>query len=349
MKQPKQVGGDALAGGGRGRLQDLEHGIHSHAFRCGEREAPALRVIGAGLKQTPECLRSQARHQTGDALAGPRFQGSRAPGDLLGHLPEVVQDHPVVRDLPDLIVDGPRDEERIDSLRRALAVRRQREIREPHPQLIGGPEGRFLRRLVPVLVQEQPAELGCLKLDVLPRRRALELQPQGTRLLAELTAEIAEQPVDLVQARATLEADGGDALPVQTAGEVAEQRVARVGGDPADDELMARDPDREPIAVLEQGLETADEAGGALLEVRVPVGVQGPLVEHDRELDQEVRQVPGQGRHACAGRQGTAGTWDGVVLFRWGITHGSLSWRVDEPFRSKILALLADRVTSSND
>ena len=179
VKQPKQVGGDALAGGGRGRLQDLEHGIHSHAFRCGEREAPALRVIGAGLKQTPECLRSQARHQSGDALAGPRFQGSGAPGDLLGHLPEVVQDHPVVARpaRPDRRWPARRGADRLppaSSGRPPTA----RDSRAP-PSSSADPRGASLRLLVPSSFRSSLAELGCLKLDVLPRRRALELQPQG--------------------------------------------------------------------------------------------------------------------------------------------------------------------------
>ena len=55
------------------------HGIHRHDLRCGEREAPALGVIGAGLEETAEGLRSQARHQTGDALAGSRLPDPARP------------------------------------------------------------------------------------------------------------------------------------------------------------------------------------------------------------------------------------------------------------------------------
>ena len=60
-------------------------------------------------------------------------------------LAEVVEHHPVVRGLPDLIVDGARDEERILPPASPGRLRRQGEIREPDPQLIGGPEGRFRR------------------------------------------------------------------------------------------------------------------------------------------------------------------------------------------------------------
>ena len=81
---------------------------------------------------------------------------------------------------------------------------------------------------------------------------------------------------------------------MQPTGQIAEQRVARVGGDPADDELMARDADDQALSALEQRLEPAHEPLGGGLEVGVPVGIHRALVEHDRELDQEIGQVAGE-------------------------------------------------------
>jgi hypothetical protein len=49
-----------------------------------------------------------------------------------------------------------------------------------------------------------------------------------------------------------LESDRRDPLAMQASGEIAEQRIARIGRDPADDELMARDTDHQRLSALEQ-------------------------------------------------------------------------------------------------
>ena len=81
-----------------------------------QREASALGVIGARLEETAEGLRAQARHQAGDPLAGSRLPPAGPGGDLRGHPAEVVENHPVVGGLPDLVVDGPGDDQWIGSL-----------------------------------------------------------------------------------------------------------------------------------------------------------------------------------------------------------------------------------------
>lgn len=51
-----------------------------------------------------------------------------------------------------------------------------------------------------------------------------------------------------------MERDGAEAVSMQTAGELGEERVPGVGGDAFDDQLLARHPQRDRRAFLEQML-----------------------------------------------------------------------------------------------
>ena len=131
-------------------------------------------------------------------------------------------------------------------------------------------------------------------------------RPNGPASPLRVGGEAGQQPVDLLERDAALQAQGGDAVPVEPAGEVAEQGVPRVGRDAGDDELVPGHADRQRVAGGEQGLEPVDEPLGGFLEVGVAHRIHGALVQHDRELDEEVRQVPRQGRDGAR-----TGVWEG--------------------------------------
>ena len=115
-----------------------------------------------------------------------------------------------------------------------------------------------------------------------------------------------QEVVDLLSADPAVEAQRGDAVPVEPPGEVAEEGVPRVGRHARDDQLVAGDADRQRVARGEEGLESVDETLGGFLEVGVAQRVHRALVQHDGELDEEIRQVPRQGR----GRT-RPGVWEG--------------------------------------
>src|SRR3546814_13676363 len=51
-------------------------------------------------------------------------------------------------DLPDLIVDGTRDDQGVGAVGRALPICREREIGQPDPKLVGGTHGRVTLHLL---------------------------------------------------------------------------------------------------------------------------------------------------------------------------------------------------------
>ena len=92
-------------------------------------------------------------------------------------------------------------------------------------------------------------------------------RPNGPSSPCGSAARRAQEVVDLLERDARLEAQRGDAVAVEPPGEVAEERVARVGGDARDDQLVPRDADGQRVAGGEEGLEPVDEALGGFLEV----------------------------------------------------------------------------------
>ena len=116
VEETEQVAGDALTGGDRRRLHHLDHRVHRQYLRRGEREPAALGVIGTRLEKASEGAGVEAGHESRDPLSGSRLPCSGTPRDFLRQLTEVVQHHAIVRDLADLIVDRPRDDERIGAV-----------------------------------------------------------------------------------------------------------------------------------------------------------------------------------------------------------------------------------------
>jgi hypothetical protein len=107
------------------------------------------------------------------------------------------------------------------------------------------------------------------------------------------------------------EGDGPQVVTVQPAGELGEDRVAGIGGDAFDHELIARDAEREGGPVPQQCLTTPHDAGHRRPKRGVPKRIHGVLVERDRELDQEPTQFARQRgalvRHAARGGRSSGG------------------------------------------
>ena len=59
---------------------------------------------------------------------------------------------------------------------------------------------------------------------------------------------------------------------MQPTSEIAEQRVPRVGGNPADDQLMARDTNDQLLAVLQQRLEPVTKRTAVYWRCGCPLG-----------------------------------------------------------------------------
>ena len=130
-------------------------------------------------------------------------------------------------------------------------------------------------------------ESGCASRDSV--RSAL--RPSGRCSSLGSAVRPPSELVELLLGHPALESEGGDSLAVQPAGQVAQQRVARLGGDTADDQLVARDADDQPLAPLEQRTRAGGRSGQHPPRGADAQRVHRALVEDDRELDQEVGQV----------------------------------------------------------
>lgn len=78
-------------------------------------------------------------------------------------------------------------------------------------------------------------------------------------------------------------------VPVEAVGQVAEQRVIRVGGHIVDDEAVAGHAEAHRLVRLQQEGHPADEAIGRVREMGMAGWIHGTFVQNDRELHQEVR------------------------------------------------------------
>ncbi len=83
---------------------------------------------------------------------------------------------------------------------------------------------------------------------------------------------------------------------MQPVGEILEDGVPGIGRDALDDQLIARDAQRQLAPLREQRFEPARDALGRRDERRVAAGIHRVLVEGDRELAEEVGQIARQRR-----------------------------------------------------
>ena len=90
-------------------------------------------------------------------------------------------------------------------------------------------------------------------------------------------------------------------MAVEASGELGEDRVFGVGGDPLDDQLVPGDAEGQgpPLAEeLDQAPQNPSRSG---LKGGVTLGVHRVLVEGDRQLDQEFPELPREGGLGGAG------------------------------------------------
>ena len=136
------------------------------------------------------------------------------------------------------------------------------------------------------------------------RRAALDLRPEAerARIASRVGADPREQGGDLLRGDAPVESKHRDAVAVETLGEVAEQTVAGVRGDPVDHELALGDAEAEGAPLgenaaqgLGQPLRRGNQDGMAFRVGRL-------VSQGQRELDQQIRDVPGK-RDSLTGDQ----------------------------------------------
>lgn len=105
-------------------------------------------------------------------------------------------------------------------------------------------------------------------------------------------AQRPNEVVDFAQRDPRFEANGAEPVPGKPAGKVTQEGIARIGRLAVREKLAVPDAERHRFARFEQSLQAAGETGGGLLELRVPVRVHPAAVKHDRELDQELGDLP---------------------------------------------------------
>ncbi|TMG80554.1 MAG: hypothetical protein E6H78_18295 [Betaproteobacteria bacterium] len=85
-----------------------------------------------------------------------------------------------------------------------------------------------------------------------------------------------------------MERHGPEMVAVQATGELGEEGILGIGGDPFDDELLPGDAEGQGGAVFEQVLSPTGDARRGRRQRRMPLWIHRVLMERDRELDQEI-------------------------------------------------------------
>ena len=86
------------------------------------------------------------------------------------------------------------------------------------------------------------------------------------------------------------ELHGPEMMPMQTLREIAQHWVVLVCRHSLDDQLLARDAQRERSADLQQRVHATSDARGCTFEQRMPGRINRVLVQSDRKLDQKIRK-----------------------------------------------------------
>ena len=124
----------------RGRLDDVEHGVHGHPIGRVVHELAPLHEVAAHLDQAAQRFRFEGADQPGGAAPQrDRFRAARRL-QLVRNLQQVAHDHLVVRRrvAPRVLVDGAGDDRRLGRGRRAVSrLRREGGTGQAHPQLRG--------------------------------------------------------------------------------------------------------------------------------------------------------------------------------------------------------------------
>src|SRR5687768_15261010 len=145
----------------------------------------------------------------------------------------------------------------------------------------------------------------------------LHAMSEGTLTARGVAGERAEEVVHFPERDAGLEANRGELMPVEPDGEVAEKGVAGIGGDAVNDQVAVSDAEGQRAPCRDQRLQPVHETLGGMPELGMPVRVHRAVVEHDRELDEEVGQLAGQdgglparaGPRVCSGLARRGEVW----------------------------------------
>ena len=287
----------------RRRLDDVEHGVDRHAVGRVVHELAPLHEVASHLDQSPQRVRLEGADQPGGA-APQRHRLRTARGlQLVRDLQQIADDHLVVRRGigPGMVVDGAGDDRRLGG-RGPVVPRLSREggARQAHPQL---------RRPRPALghgravVHQLEALVGeGVQLDVDPGAQPLRrAQPERLPAALRVHGQRLEDARHLAGLDAAPEGDGAEVVTVQPGGELGQHRVLRIGGDALDHQLLPRDAERECGAVFEQEPGAPGHARGRRRQRGMALRIHGVLVQRDRKLDQEVREVARQRRALTRG------------------------------------------------
>ncbi len=92
--------------------------------------------------------------------------------------------------------------------------------------------------------------------------------------------------------------DSPQVVPVEPPGKVPQHGMLGIGRHPLDDELLARNAQRQGRAVFEQETRSPADGGRGRSEGRMALGVHRVLVQGDRQFDKKIGEVARQRRAA---------------------------------------------------
>ena len=198
-----------------------------------------------------------------------------------------------------MLVDGFGDRGRLGRLRRSIvgshSLRGERRPGQSDPELgTGQPAGGC--RVVLFLQEFEALVRDGVEPDVVPRAE-LFWRSQAERIAGALgiDRERAEHIGDFGDAETTMKRHRPEMMAMQATGELREDGIFRVGGNAFDHELLPRDPQREERSLLEQMFGAPRHARCRGGKRRVTLRIHRVLMEGDRELDQKIGQLPGEG------------------------------------------------------
>ena len=286
-----------------GDLHEVDDRVDPHPRRRIGDELSALALVPAHLEEALQGRLAQPLHELPHALLQRRGLTPLSRLEFVRDLQQVADDDLVIRLVPPTRVDGLRHHGgvrglgvlAIDGLREFVGEGRAREAdpegRGPAPRAVAA--HLVLAPLVTLLPDELELREGHREEPhVGPLRE--HLRPFETKRLRESTdvgGDQLQQVAQLLLLDPTAELHGPQRVLVESTGQLPEHRVGRLGGHPFDDELLPCHADGDGGTVREQFLQSMQEGERHLVQHRVPGRIDGALLEPDRQLDQELREL----------------------------------------------------------
>ncbi len=116
-------------------------------------------------------------------------------------------------------------------------------------------------------------------------------EPERHLLPVRLGADRLQKLQHLLRCDPLPECHDANLVPVQPVRQLAEDGVLGVGGGPIDDQLVPRDADGQRLAPGQQRAEPVVHGAGGMLNDRMSGRIGAVLVQTNRELNQEDRQL----------------------------------------------------------